>query len=202
LTISGRDCTSREGAKFNPDFWHQRRTDFMEIFLKRSWILLINVALLAGIFILLSGCSQKAEQPNAASEGKAAEAPAPPKDMWVSETTGKEYRVVADNDAFRAEWVNISPESAAHGAYIRTECKRQGTKWVGTSASLLPCSVGTDPKSKIENWCHLETKIEIESITADRISGRGEAIKNGGFDCAKCKILDSEMKDFFWSPKR
>jgi hypothetical protein len=170
--------------------------------LKRFWILRIDSVLFAAVLILLPGCSQKAGPPDATAEGKAASASAPPKDIWVSETTGKEYHVTADNDAFRAEWVNISPESAAHGAYIRTECKRQGSKWVGTSASFVPCSVGSDPKSKIENWCHLETKIEIESITADRISGRGEAIKSGGFDCAKCKILDSEMKDFFWSPKR
>src|ERR1700693_3673289 len=171
----------------------------MEAFLKRFWKLPINLVLVPAVLILLSGCSRKAEQPNATAEGKTASAPGQPKDIWVSETTGKEYHVTADNDAFHAGWVNISPESASHGAYIRTECKRQGSKWVGTSASFVPCSVGTDPKSKFENWCHLETKFEIESITADRISGRGEAIKSGGFDCAKCKILDSEMKDFFWS---
>lgn len=170
--------------------------------MKRFWIFQIDTVLFAAVLILLPGCSRKAEQLNSTAESKNASAPAQPKDIWISETTGKEYHVTEDNNAFHAEWVNISAESAAHGAYIRTECKRQGSKWVGTSASFLPCSAGTDPKSKIENWCHLETKIEIESITADRISGRGEAIKSGGFDCAKCKILDSEMKDFFWSPKR
>jgi len=170
--------------------------------LKRFWKLQINVVLITAIFIQLSGCARKGDQPNATAEGKNPSASAQPKDIWISETTGKEYHVTANNDTFHAEWVNISPDSSAHGAYIRTECKRQGAKWVGTSASFLPCSAGKDPKSKIENWCHLETKIEIESITADRISGRGEAIKSGGFDCAKCKIVDSEMKDFFWSPKR
>jgi hypothetical protein len=168
--------------------------------LNRFWKLRNCVVPAAAIFIVLTGCSRRADQPAATAESNTASTPAPAKDIWISETTGKEYHVTANNDAFHAEWVNISPESAAHGAFIRTECKRQGSKWVGTSASFLPCSVGADPKAKLDNWCHLETKFEIESITADRITGRGEAIKK--FDCATCKILDSEMRGFFWSPKR
>jgi len=129
-----------------------------------------------------------------------ASTPAQTKDLWISETTGKEYHVTVDGDTFRAVWVNISPELSAHGTFIRTECKKEGTKWVGKSTSYLPCSASSAANSKIDNWCHLETAIEILSITPDRITGNGESVKQ--FDCMKCKIIEQGSKDFFWTPKK
>lgn len=104
-----------------------------------------------------------------------------------------------ENDVFHAEWLNVSPELAAHGAFIRSECKRHGAKWVGTSTSYLPCTLGKDANPSLDNWCHLKTKIEITSVTADGISGQGETLVR--FDCKKCKILESRMKDFLWRPR-
>jgi|GEM_PF-507437 len=151
------------------------------------------------VFLFLTGCSRHAEQPETKTESKPSPATAQAKEIWVSETTGKEYRVRAENDVVRAEWLNVSPELATHGAFIRSECKREGAKWVGTSSSYLPCTMGSGPKPTLDNWCHLDTKFEIDSIAPDSITGRGEALIS--FDCMKCKILKSEMKDFLWSPK-
>ncbi len=166
----------------------------------RFWKLWSYVLTSIAFLIALSGCSPPAQQPLSTGQSKPFQTAAQLKDIWVSQTTGKEFRATVGGDVFHAEWVNIPPELAAHGSFIRTECKRKGSKWVGTSTSFVPCSLGKGPGSKIDNWCHLQTKIEIDSITADRISGRGETLKK--FDCQKCKILESGTKDFFWSPKK
>jgi len=166
--------------------------------LHRIWAKRSGTILCAVVFLALAGCSRQAEQPNASAESKPAPGKAPEK-IWISETTGKEYRVRVENDVVRVEWVNVTSDLAVQGAFVRSECKRQGPKWVGTSSSYLPCTLGEGPKPKIDNWCHLQTKFEIGSITADSITGQGEALIN--FDCLKCKILKSEMKDFLWTPK-
>ena len=122
------------------------------------------------------------------------------KDMWVSQTTGKQYHVTVEGNVFRAEWLNIPGEWAAQGAFIRTECKRQGKKWVGTSLSYMPWSSQKGTEPKIKNWCHLETKFEVDSITGESISGRGESVTK--FDAGKCKILQSGLADIKWSPDK
>ncbi len=157
---------------------------------------------LAAAFVLLSfpSCSRQGEQLKTAAETKPASTPAQTKDVWVSQTTGKEYHVTVAGDTFRAEWVNISPDLSAHGTYMRTECKKHGEKWIGKTASYLPCSVTDTANSKIENWCHLETAIEIFSMTPDRITGNGGTLKK--FDCMKCQIIEQGSKDFFWTPKK
>lgn len=166
----------------------------------RFWKLWSCILTSAVLLFALSGCSPQAQQPLSTRQSKPIQTTAQLKDIWVSQTTGKEFRATVDGDVFHAEWVNMPRELAAHGSFIRTECKRQGSKWVGSSASFLPCSLGNGPGSKIDNWCHLKTTIEIDSITADRISGRGETLQK--FDCQKCKILESGTKDFFWTPKK
>lgn len=149
------------------------------------------------VFIGIAGCSRQEERKQVTKNP--AESTAPAKDIWVSETTGKEYRVKVENDSFHAEWLNVPRELEAHGAFIRTDCKRQGSKWVGTSTSYLPCTLGKGAKPNLDNWCHLETKIEVTSMTGDAISGQGESLVR--FDCKKCKILESRMKDFLWRPQ-
>lgn len=122
------------------------------------------------------------------------------KDMWVSQTTGNQYHVTVEGGVFRAEWLNVPGEWAAQGAFIRTECTRHGTKWVGTSLSFMPWSSQKGTEAKVKNWCHLETKFEVDSITDDTISGRGESVRK--FDAGACKILKSGMSDFHWSPDK
>lgn len=151
------------------------------------------------ICILLGACSRPAGQPENQAQNKPAPAAHRPKNIWISETTGKEYRVTIENDVLRAEWVNIPPDYLAQGEYIRTECKRVGSKWVGTSSIYIACTLEGGAKPKPDNWCHLQTQFEIDSVAADRITGRTEAMVK--FDCLKCKILKSEMKDFLWTPR-
>ena len=152
------------------------------------------------VLVGLSACSQQGGQ------SQLIRVPAEPaaqsknnKDIWVSETTGKEYRVTVGKDVLHIEWANVPADLAGHGTFIRSECKLQGPKWVGTSSSYLPCTLGKGEKPNFDNWCHLETKIEIDSMTPDRITGQGEGLEK--FDCMKCKILQSSMKDFLWRPK-
>ena len=123
-----------------------------------------------------------------------------PPGVWKSETTGNEYRVRVDGDVFRAEWVNPSAEMARQGVYLRSECHRMGSKWVGVSDSRLPCSVGAGADQRVIRWCELRTRIEIDSIAPDRITGQAEALKR--VDCQECNVLESGWKDFVWIPKR
>jgi hypothetical protein len=171
--------------------------------------ILTLLAVLAAFGIL--SCSEPPAPPSAGGPkpaGSATPAPsaasAPPspaaKDMWLSETTGHEYRVRQDPDRFYAEWTNMSGAFLAHGAYVRSECKRQGAKWVGESHSHLPCAEGNLPPGQYTNWCNLVTKIEFDEISPSRISGQGEGLKR--FDCQKCQILETSWKPFVWIPKK
>ena len=104
---------------------------------------------------------------------------------WKSLTTGNEYRVWVENEVFHAEWVNVPEDMARHGAYLHTLCRHTGSKWAGTSESLLPCTVGEGADQRTVNWCKVETQTEIDSIAEDRITGRGQTIKK--VDCHSCK---------------
>lgn len=119
--------------------------------------------------------------------------------IWKSETTGKEFRVWTEKGVLHAEWINVPLGLAKGGAYIRSELRRTGTKWAGTSKLRIPCESVEDNKP-VSNWCSLETKMEIESNTADRIAGRGESLKR--FDCRTCKVLEAGWAEFEWVPKK
>lgn len=122
----------------------------------------------------------------------------PPAQVWRSLTTGKEYSVRISGQTLFAEWVNIPPPLVQGGAYIRSECRRVGARWVGISRSYLPCDT-MEGNRRVKNWCNLLTKIEIDSMTADRIKGRAEALRR--FDCERCRILEKVWANFDWVPK-
>jgi hypothetical protein len=153
----------------------------------------------AGAFLLLLTVVRFAAG-QAAKGKKSGPAPAAPTSprLWKSETTGKEFRVWTEGGVFHAEWVNVSPGLAKGGAYIRSELRRAGTKWAGTSHLYLPCE-SLEANKPVSNWCLLETKMEIDALTADRIAGRGESLKR--FDCRVCKILETGWAEFEWAPK-
>ena len=117
---------------------------------------------------------------------------------WKSQTTGNEYRVRVEKGVFHAEWVNVPADWAKQGAYLHTECRRTGGKWVGTSVSHLPCTSGEGPS--IAKWCDLQTQTEIDSISPQRITGRGQS--QSKIDCQQCKILKASWVDFIWTPSR
>ena len=159
------------------------------LFLRHSTLSLTLASLpLAGILLW-------AQQPEPQSKAPASQALPT---LWRSATTGKAYRVQVDKDRFYAEWVSIPPESAKRGAYIRNQCRRVGSKWIGTSRIKLPCAVGEGATERVANTCRLQLRIEIDSVQADRIKGRGETLKR--FDCQSCRIDETGWADFVWVP--
>jgi hypothetical protein len=116
--------------------------------------------------------------------------------VWKSATTGKEYRVKIDGDRITAEWLNLPPQAAQQGAYIRSECRRSGTRWIGTSRVLLPCGL-PDGKTKM---CPMMLRFEVDYISPERITGGGETLKD--FDCGSCEVRRTGWGPFSWTPKR
>lgn len=144
-------------------------------------------------------CSSAASKksPQSASDPKQAENLP---DVWRSLTTGKEYFIRMDKSHFYAQWVNLPPVATQHGAYIHTACTRDGSKWAGTSDIYMPCAVGEGKNEKITNTCHLTLKIEIDSISKDRITGRAQTLRK--FSCATCKVIESGWANFDWVPAK
>jgi hypothetical protein len=137
--------------------------------------------------------NQSAPKPGGAKS--AAKSGATPQ-IWKSETTGKEYRVQIDGDRFTAEWSNIPPQAAKQGEYIRSECRRSGTRWVGTSRILVSCPL-PDGKTKM---CPMLLRFEVDSISSDRISGGAEILRE--FDCSSCEVRKTGWGPFTWVPKK
>ncbi|MGH9327455.1 MAG: hypothetical protein ACRD2B_12330 [Terriglobia bacterium] len=132
-----------------------------------------------------------------AQAAQARSSPRPPEvisGLWVSETTHNIYRVRIKGGTLYAEKVNIPPNELQHGAYIRTECRREGNRWIGTTNSYLRCEMGA--QKPYVHWCHVVTRTEISAISQNRITGQAEALKR--FDCHQCKVLEKEWKSFTW----
>jgi len=155
---------------------------------------------LSAVCLLFLICVIRVMGQQGGGPGPAKPAGHPPGHVWVSETSGKEYLLWKASREWHAEWVNVPSELAERGASIKTTLRRQGSKWVGTAQSYLPCTAGEGPQEHIANWCHVQTGMEISSMTDDRIKGRGEALKK--FDCQKCQVLGKAWKDFVWVPKK
>jgi hypothetical protein len=160
----------------------------------------IQVAMLAcGLALGAWGCSSAVSQKSPQASSGADQLGQLP-DVWRSLTTGKEYFVRMDKSHFYAQWVNLPPASAQRGAYIHTSCELKGSKWAGTSDIYMPCVVGEGKAEKVANTCHLTLKIEIDSISNDRITGRGQSLRK--FDCGSCKVVDTGWANFEWVPAK
>lgn len=145
-----------------------------------------------------SACSSKHNQPSAKRASPTQSEAPEPSNIWKSETTGKEYRVRIEGDRFYADWVNLPPAAVQRRAYIHTVCQRAGSKWVGTSSIFMPCTVGQGKAEHIANTCHLNLKIEIDSVAQDRITGRGQSLEK--FDCQSCKVIATGWGNIVWVP--
>lgn len=119
--------------------------------------------------------------------------------IWHSESTKHDYQVTVSNDLFRADWVNIPAISAHQGAFIHTECRRSGTKWVGTSNMKLLFSVPGAPPGKDTKACNLTVRFEVDSLTSLKITGHSEALRS--FDVKTCKVQQTNWAPFTWVPK-
>ena len=160
----------------------------------------IGIAMLAcGLALGAWGCSSAASQKAPQATSGAGEEEQLP-DVWRSLTTGKEYFVRMDKIHFYAQWVNLPPVSKQHGAYIHTACELKGGKWAGTSDIYMPCVVGEGKNDKVANTCRLNLKIEIESISNSRITGRAQTLKK--FNCGACKVIEAGWANFEWVPAK
>ena len=155
------------------------------------WIIVVICGFLSTSSLKLSSEYQGATKP-AASAAKAGVLP----QVWKSVSTGREYRVKVDGDRFTAEWSNIPPKAAKQGAYIRSECRRTGSRWIGTSRILLGCAL-PDGKTKM---CPMLLRFEVDFVSPDRITGGGEILRE--FDCGTCQIRKTGWGPFTWTPKK
>ena len=160
---------------------------------KQFWQVIILVCgILASTSLQQSSENQTSSKPAGAKS--AAKATALPQ-IWKSATTGREYRVKVDGDRFTAEWSNVPPQAAKQGAYIRSECRRSGSRWIGTSRILLPCPL-PDGKTRM---CPMMLRFEVDFISSDRITGGGEILRE--FDCSSCEVRKTGWGPFSWTPK-
>ena len=121
--------------------------------------------------------------------------------IWHSEASNKDFRVKIEGDVFHAEWVNLPPAAAKQGAYMRIDCRRTGTKWAG-SASVYQgfADPAASAGKEVRKMCHLTTRFEVDSITAEKIAFHTEALRD--FDFSKCQVLKTAWEEFVWFPKK
>ncbi len=120
--------------------------------------------------------------------------------VWHSETTKHDFQVEVTKDVFHAEWINLPAESAKRGAYIHTECRRTGSKWVGNSDISLLVALPDAPAGVDSKICKFNIRFEVDSVSPDKITGQGESLRS--FDVATCRVNETKWAPFTWVPKK
>ncbi len=120
--------------------------------------------------------------------------------IWHSETTKHDFRVEVTKDLFRAEWVNLPAESAKKGAFIHTECRRTGSKWVGNSNINMLVALPDAPGGVDSKLCKITIRFEVDSVSPEKISGQGESLHS--FDPVACRVNETKWAPFTWVPKK
>jgi hypothetical protein len=155
-------------------------------------------------FLVISPFTVAGQEPTApAKPAPAASQPASshlPK-LWVSEASHKDFRVEVKGDVFHADWINLPAVASKNGASMRIECRRTGSKWVGSASVYQAFGDPSAPAGKdTKKMCHLTARFEVDSITPDKIAFHTEALH--GFDYSKCQVLKTEWEAFDWIPKK
>ncbi len=155
-------------------------------------------------FLVISPLTAAAQKPTAPPKSATAAAQAAggqlPK-LWHSEASNKDFRLEVNGDVFRADWINLPAAAAKDGASMRIECRRTGTKWVGSSSVYQAFADSSAPAGKnTQKMCHLTTRFEVDSITPEKIVFHTEALR--GFDFSKCQVLKTAWAAFAWVPKK
>ena|ERR1035438_4067379 len=161
---------------------------------------LAPMMLMALLMISSFAAADQKPAPDAKSPSTSKTASAELPKIWHIDAKHKDFKVQVTNDLFRADWVNIPPDAAKQGAYIHTQCRRVGTKWVGTSSVYQAPAVSKDPAVKTTKMCHLTIRFEVDSITPEKITFHSEAMRN--FDPTKCQLLQTAWEEFSWVPKK
>jgi len=118
--------------------------------------------------------------------------------MWHSVGTLYDFRVTITSDLFHAERVHIPPEEAQQGAFIRTECRRRGSKWVGSTNAKMAFTVHKVRGGRETKFCQLTLQFEVDSVSPDKITGHSETPKK--IDANKCRVSQMTWGDFTWVP--
>ena len=105
--------------------------------------------------------------------------------------SGRDWKVRIDGDYIYVMWVNLPPALQSTAAFVRSELKKSGDKWTGTTSGYVPNSNG-----HIEKWCKFESRIEIDKVSENRIEGR--ALKVNPKNCVAEK---QQWDSFIWIPK-
>lgn len=159
-------------------------------------LLMMFAAFLAIFPFTAAGQKTAAPPKQGAATAKPANGPLPK--IWHSDATHHDFRVEVTADLFRAEWINVPADAAKQGAYIRTECRRSGNKWIGQSRIYLPCVPAA--AAAATKACPITTRFEVDSVSPEKISGHGESLKQ--FDCATCQVQQTGWAEFTWVPKK
>jgi len=122
----------------------------------------------------------------------------PREKVWTSLTTGRDFKVRIEEDYIYTEWINLPPQLQTTSAFMRSELKKDGDRWVGKVRSLLPYEYKTWGVESVK-WCTVEVQFEIDKLTEIRIEGRGMRAKS--FDAKKCNTGQLEWQSFTWIPK-
>jgi len=164
----------------------------------RKLALMVGMALLA-----ISPLTVAAQKPETSAQPVTATSnPASGKlpKIWHSEATKHDFRVEVTNDLFHAEWVNLPPAAAKQGAYIHTECRRAGPKWVGSSTVNMLFAIPGAPTGKDTKLCSLTVRFEVDSISAEKITGHSESLRS--IDVNACRVQETKWAEFTWIPKK
>jgi len=165
----------------------------------REHSILRSIVLASGLVLGgLASWSVGAQKPSPPAGAKAAGTDQALPKVWVSQTTHREYRLRIEQDLLYAEWINLPPDAAKLGAYVHTECRRLGDKWIGTTRVLLACA--KPGEGKASRACPMTLRFEVDSVSPERITGRGESLRD--FDCEKCEVRETGWGNFVWVPKR
>lgn len=129
--------------------------------------------------------------------------------VWTSLKSGRDFKVRIDRDYVYTEWVNLPPVLQSTAAFMRTELKKDGEKWIGKVRLNLPYAfkssymdfwrTGQQMGTENVNWCRDESEFEIDRISDSRIEGR--SLSPSSFDVKKCKPGKKEWQSFTWIPK-
>jgi hypothetical protein len=126
-------------------------------------------------------------------------AQSPSVQLWISRTSGIDYKITKTPHRLKAEKI-FAPVFHAQvdaGAFVRCEYSSQHDTWVGRCRSFLPFA---GPQNKVK-WCKFKFSSKITTLTPSKIEGESEVWQSEDVDVSKCEIKKSHMQHFVWIPK-
>jgi len=133
--------------------------------------------------------------------------PARKSTRWRSLTSGSVKVVREAGDHIYVE-TELSEETRKAGAFVIADLSRDGDAFSGTQRNRFACTytaadwavLGT---KEVVNWCTIENRLTIRSISPDRIEGVAEGQSdNAKFDCKKCTFREAPAQiPFVWIPE-